>query len=412
MKKYSTLRILLIGFLFAVSSSFLSSCEDSVSDPEPEPEPGETEESFVLSLAYQGTEGTFTYYTVPFDDVMTGSLSAVGQGLDHLGYYTYNQVDDAIYATGGFELTDIIAITKTDEGELIETGGISSFDNSLQDVVKAEDGKLIGIEMSSDSDVIALHQIDPATVTLENSTFTAASNLSDSTSAYSGMVQTGDYLFVSYYASNPTSFATTLTDTARVAVFSYPGLEFQKVIKDDRTGPIGGFGTLAGLIKDENGNVYALSHSNPANGYSQFTKDPAILRIDSGESEFNEDYLFDFNEITEGKTTAHMVYLGDNKVFVEMNTQDRSEQVIWSDGPLQPAIIDLTSQTINYIDGVPDHAGSGRKLTATSLWDGEYIYLVVPENETSYVYQIDPENYTATKGAEVQANFVAGFFKL
>src|SRR5699024_3656692 len=131
------------------------------------------------------------------------------------------------------------------------------------------------------------------------------------------------------------------------------------VIKDDRTGPIGGFGIMSGLIKDEDGNVYALSHSNPANGYSQFTKNPAILRIDNGTTEFNQDYIFEFNEVTDGKTTAHLVYLEDDKVFAEMNTQDRSEQARWSDGPLRPAILDLSAQTINYIDGVPEHSGSG-----------------------------------------------------
>lgn len=288
MKIKSTLKALLISTLFIPTTILLSSC----SSPNDASE-GLNETSYVLSLAYQGTQGNFTYYTVGFDDVMEGSLSAVGKGIELPGYYTFNQVDNAIYATGGFELTDIISIRKNEDGELIETGGISSFDNSLQDVVEAEDGNLVAIEMASSSDIVTLHQIDPEAVSVEASTTTAASNLSDSATAYSGMVQTGDYLFVSYYVSNPTTFVTPMTDTARVAVFNYPSLEFVKVIKDDRTGPIGGFGTMSGLIKDENGNVYALSHSNPANGYSQFTKDPAILRIDQGTTEFNQNYLFD-----------------------------------------------------------------------------------------------------------------------
>jgi len=407
MKNQSTFKLLLLSTILVTTSLFLTSCDDNPSGPD-----NGGDGSYVLSLAYQGTDGNFTYYTVGFDDVMEGGLSAVGQGIEQPGYYTFNQTDDAIYATGGFELTDIVAIRKDDNGELIETGGNSSFDNSLRDVIEAEDGNLVAIEMSSSSDVVTLHQIDPEAVTVSQTSTTAASNLSDSTTAYSGMVQTGDHLFVSYYASNPNSFATNLTDTARVAVFEYPSLEFVKVIKDDRTGPIGGFGTMAGLIKDEDGNVYALSHSNPANGYSQFTKDPAILRIDNGTTEFNQNYIFDFNQVANGKTTAHMVYLEYNRVFVEMNTQDRSEQAMWSDGPLRPAILDLSAKTINYIDGVPEHSGTGRKLKATSLYDGEYIYLPVPEEESSYVYRINPESYSSTRGAEIQANFTAGFFQL
>lgn len=404
-------RSLMFVFLLAGMSQFFAACSDD-DDPVPEEEYN-GEEAYVLSLAYQGTDGNFTYYTVQFDDVMSGSLSAVGKGIDQLGYYSYNQIDDKIYATGGFELTDIVAMEKNASGQLEESGGVSSFANSLNDVIKGEDGSLVAIEMSSSSDVVTLHRIDAETVTVQDSKTTAVSNLTDSIGpSYSGMVQTGDYIFVSYYISNPTSYATNSTDSAEVAVFTYPGLDFVKVISDDRTGPVGGFGTAAGLIKDGNGNVYVLSHSNPANGYSKYTQDAAILRINSGETTFDPDYIFDFNEVTDGKTTAHMVYLGGNKVFVEMNTQDRSEQVAWADGPLKPAILDLGAKTINYVEGVPEHAGIGRKLAASTLLDDGYIYMVVPEAESLFVYRVDTENYTATKGAEVQANFIAGFFKL
>ncbi|WP_297096648.1 DUF4374 domain-containing protein [uncultured Draconibacterium sp.] len=408
MKQGKFLHLLTMTALLAVGTLLFSACSNDDDVPEVITE----DANFALSLAYQGTDGNFTYYTVLFEDVMSGSLSAVGQGIDHLGYYTYNKIDDRIYATGGFELTDIIALEKNTAGELVETGGNSSFGNSLQDIVETEDGMLVAIEMASSSDVITLHRIDAETITTESTVNTAVSEITDlSGAAYSGMVQSGDFLFVSYYISDPATYATAHTDLAQVAVFSYPDLQFVKIIEDDRTGPVGGFGTKSGLIKDESGNVYALSHSNPANGFSQFTKDPAILRINSGDSEFDNNYIFDFNTVTDSLTTAHLVYLGNDKVFVEMNSADRREQSAWADGPLKPAVLDLSEKTINYISGVPEHSGLGRKLAATSLYDGQHIYLVVPEDVNSYVYQIDPVNYTATKGAEVQANFTAGFFK-
>ncbi|WP_167605091.1 DUF4374 domain-containing protein [Maribellus sediminis] len=409
MKQLFKLRFLILILLFAGMSQVIISCSDE--------ETGEDEyvgeDAFVLSLAYQGTDGNFTYYTVQFDDVMNGSLSAIGKGIDHLGYYTFNQVDNKIYATGGFELTDIIAMKKNTAGELEESGGVSSFSNSLNDVIKGEDGSLVAIEMSNSSDVVSLHRINPETVSVQDSKTTAVSNLTDLTGpSYSGMVQAGNYLFVSFYISDPATFATGYTDKAQLAVFTYPGLEFVKVIEDDRTGPIGGFGTSSGLIKDNSGNVYALSHSNPANGYSQFTKEAAILKINSGETTFDQSYLFDFNSVTGGKTTAHLVYLEGNKVFAEINMQDRSEQGAWSDSPLKPAILDLQAQTVKYIDDVPEHSGLGRKLAATSLYDNGYVYLVVPEDINSYVYRINTKDYSATKGAVVEANFTAGFFKL
>ena len=87
----------------------------------------------------------------------------------------------------------------------------------------------------------------------------------------------------------------------------------------------------------------------------------------------------------------------------------RDEQERWSDSPLQSAIIDLNDQSVNFISGIPEHNGAGRRLAA--LHDGDYVYLTIPEDNAVSVYRINTTDYTATKGAEVEANFVAGFFK-
>src|SRR5699024_11183632 len=129
--------------------------------------------------------------------------------------------------------------------------------------------------------------------------------------SYSGMVISGNHLFLSYYISNPETFETPKTDMARVAVFAYPSLEFQKVITDSRVGPIGGFNVKSGLIKDDQGNVYAISHSNPANGFSQSTKPSGILKINSGTTTFNPEYFFDIAAKANGGNAAHLSYIGN-----------------------------------------------------------------------------------------------------
>ncbi|MFV0377103.1 MAG: DUF4374 domain-containing protein, partial [Mangrovibacterium sp.] len=155
-----------------------------------------------------------------------------------------------------------------------------------------------------------------------------------------------------------------------------------------------------------------LSHSNPANGFSQFTQEAAILRIKKNTTSFDQNYFFSFDDVTGGKTTASLDYLGNGKVFAQMNQSARADQLAWSDSPLKPAVLDLTNKTINYITGIPQHSGIGRKLASTSLLDGNYLYMAIPEDVSTYIYKIDLKTYTATKGAEVEANFVAGFFKL
>ena len=68
------------------------------------------------------------------------------------------------------------------------------------------------------------------------------------------------------------------------------------------------------------------------------------------------------------------------------------------------------AKTVSYINGLPEHNGLGRRLAA--LQDGNFVYMAIPEGNRIFVYKIDTQNLTATKGAEVQANFVAGFSKL
>ncbi len=397
----------LCGLMFC-SSLFFTACDDEDNNNE-----YNGDDAYVLTMAIQGTDGTFTYYTTQFEDVMTGSLSALGQGVAQPGYYTYNQIGERIYCMGGMGENNLVALEKNAAGALEDIGGIASFDNSISELIETEDGQLLAVEVANSSDIISFQLLDKATVSITKTINTAITDITDQVApTYSGMVQSGNYIYLSYYISDPTTYATNYTDMARIAVFSYPELEFVKEITDTRTGPIGGFNTKSGLIKDENGDIYALSHSNPANGYSQTTKDGGILRINNGETEFDQEYFFDIETATEGKNTAHLKYLGNGKAFSLINQDDNSEQAAWSDGPLKAAIIDLYNGSVNYIDGVPEHAGTGRKLASTALYDNGSIYLCVPEDVSLNVYRVDPNNYTATKGAEVEANFVAGFFKL
>ena len=390
-----------------VAGLLVSSC--STDDDELNPDPQPTEEPYVLSLAIQGSEGTYTYYTVPFEDVMSGSLSAEGRGIEQPGYFDFKQIDKTIYSIGGLDDVNVVGISKNENAELVQVGDVA-FDNSLSDIVKADDNRLVAVTLSANSDMVTFHTLDENSLNVTNTFARPISDLTqDDVPAYSGMRIEDGNVFLSYYISDPITYATDYTDVAQVAVYSYPEFEFQKIITDDRVGPIGGFNIKSGLIEDENGDIFAVSHSNPANGFSQFTNDSGILRINSGETSFDPDYFFDVEEVA-GGNPVHLKYLGKGKAFAEINMAPRQEQASWSDSPLQSAIIDLNDQTVQFISGIPEHSGSGRRLAA--LQDGNFVYLTIPGETGVSVYRVDTENYTATKGADVQANFVAGFFKL
>ncbi len=390
-----------------------ASCSDD-EDPVDETIIDETPvDQFIITGGINGENYNNSYYTVPFEDLMTGSLSFIGEEMLQMGYYSYNKFDDKIFCSGGLGATSLYVIEQNEDGTLSETVSFNNFDNSIVDMTEGSDNEVVAIEMSSTSDIVRLHTISTSSLQVTKTVDTPIASLStESVPAYSGMVVSGDYLYLSFYISDPNTWTTTSTDKAEVAVFNYPELTFVKVIEDSRVGPIGGFGTMAGLIKDESGNVYALSHSNPANGFSQYTKPAGILKINSGETEFDSEFFFDIEEVTGGYNTAHLVYLGDGKVFTEINVTDRSEQTTWSDGTLKTAIMDLDNSSIEYIDGIPEHAGVGRKLSAMSIIDDSTIYMTIPEDTGIFVYKIDTSSYTATKGAEVEVNFMAGMYKL
>ena len=406
--KFTKMNIRLASFFLSAATIFsLSSCS---SDDDNNNDINLSDKPFALSLAIQGSDNSFTYYTVPFADVMTGTLSAVGQGIEQPGYYDFTKIDNTIYSLGGLDDVNVVAITQNEDSSLNQVGDVS-FSTAIADIVKGDDNALISVSMRSSSDLITFRKFNPNTVAVNTTVDIPVSNITDITGPnYSGMVVSGDYLFLSYYTSNPETYNTENTEQAEIAVFSYPELEFQKVITDSRVGPIGGFNIKSGLIKDDNGNVYALSHSNPANGYSQSTKPGGILKINAGETEFDSEYFLDIPALTNGKQASYLKYLGNGKIFTEINMAERSEQARWSDGPLQSAVIDLATPSVNFINNVPEHKGDGRRLAA--LQDGQYVYLCIPITDDGiYVYKMDTENYTAEKGAKVEANFIAGFFK-
>ncbi len=392
--------------LSAIAAITFTSCkkEDKVSTPiEDNP--------FVLSLAYQGSDGTFTYYTLPVNDVMSGTIKEEGEGIEQPGYYDFTQIEDNIYSIGGLDDVDLVNIRQDADGNLTEYGDIS-FANSLADLIKADANTLVGVEMRSSSDQIVFHTIDMGTVRISN---TVNHKVTDITSLkgpnYAGMRVSGNYLYLSYYIGDPTTFATPTVDTAYVAVFKYPELSFETLIKETKIGSIGGFNIKSGLITDEKGDVYALSHMNPANGYSQSSDSTGMMKIKSGQTSFDEDYYFDIQAKSGGKNATHLVYLGNGKVFAEMNAEDVSAQSRWSDGPLETAIIDIYTQEITFVAGVPQHAGTGRRLPAVHT-DGMVYLPVTHDDGDIYVYQIDPGKATAKKGAKIEANFVAGLFRL
>jgi hypothetical protein len=189
-------------------------------------------------------------------------------------------------------------------------------------------------------------------------------------------------------------------------------MNLEKVMKDTRTGPAGSWAAYNGIVKTESGDLYTMSNTSMANGFSKGGKNAAFMHIAAGDTTFDQNYFFDFEAKTGGLKPAHIKYIGNGLVFAEVSTlnpQTASDR--WSDKNLKCCIIDLYNQTITDISGIPVHNGNGgRRFTV--LVDGGYVYYPVSTENGIYIYRVNPQTAIAEKGAKVSASFVGGFFKL
>jgi hypothetical protein len=386
----------------------LLSCEKDKNEPEI------TDSGhYVLCLGVTSSDAT-AYYAVTTSDLMSGTISPLNNGLEQTGYRDFEQGGQTIFSIGGLGVTNVNAITMGADGSLHESGNFV-FTQTLNVFTQADNSTMLGLELpakSADADVFKFYKVDINTTAI---TQTVESPLAPLTEvewpSITGMAIGNGFVYITYCQMNPTTYETAYTDTTYVAVYSYPDLSFQKIMKDTRTGPAGSWNAYNGIFSVENGDLYIMSNSAIANGYSQSTKNAAFLRIPKATTDF-DNYYFDFESKSGGLKPAHIQYVGNGLVFAEVSTN--SNQTIadrWGDKNLKCCIIDLNRQTITDITDIPVHDGDGgRRFTA--LVENGYVYYPVVTPNGIFIYQIDPISAKAIKGAEVQTTFVAGFFKL
>ncbi|MTI33272.1 DUF4374 domain-containing protein [Xanthovirga aplysinae] len=396
-----------LSALCTVVALFLMSCEKNEVDPNI-PEGAK----FALALSPYGTESLDVI--VETDNIMEGVISAVGNGIEQNGYNGYISYNNTLFSAsftsrsikaydlkspltsrGEFAFEDELGVTTTtDENTLLLISGrrdatsakkITSFDmNTLE---KLDDFSL-PIDLEEDNDLSAWP---------------------------TGMIQRGNYLFVSYF-QRTSQFYPVDTDKAKVAVFSYPEMEFEKQITDERTGTLGIYGNNNGLIETKNGDIYAYSSNSYASGVAPSGNPSAILRIKNGETDFDPAYIIDFenNSATQGQKINFMHYVGNNKVIVRKIVDDSELYSAFGNSEnakaiCEFAVVDLVTKEIKNVSGAPKHWG--QLMTPVLVKEGK-AFMAVSNGEETFVYQIDPETATAVKGAKVEGLELKGIYSL
>ena len=396
--------------LAALAACLLTSCDDDLAAEQEIPNA-----PYVLSLGVT-SNGNTTYYVVSTDNLMEGTINAVGKGIEQNGYHDYQMGSNSIFCIGGLGLTSATAVVRGADGLLKEQGEFV-FDSSLSGFCQVDDNTMVGLELPVNKESgtqLTFYTVDAKSAAiLDKNTSTTVDPIDRlDWPSVTGMMYSGGHIYVTYTPMNSLTFETAYTDTCFVAVYSYPEMKFVELMKDTRMGPGGSWGAYNGLMKDEQGDLYVMSNSALSNGYSQSTKHAGFLRIKQGMTDFDADYFFDFESATGGLKPAHVAYVGNGLVFAEVSTLNpQTANDRWGDKSLKCCIIDLKNQTVVDVDGIPVHNGNGGRRFAY-LHEGDYVYLPVSTPDGVYIYRTDLRTARAERGARVSTSFVGGFFRI
>ncbi len=369
--------------------------------------------AYLLGVGVSTAEAT-TNYVVPVQDLMGGTISLINNGMLQQGYRDYAQAGRNFYSIGGLGVTDVN--TYYADGSWL---GTKTGLNFVEGVTDAKDldgtGKsLLAVAVPANATAgtaMTFVTVDAAsnaitrteTVPINNASFP----IGEEWILHTGIAVRGNQAFQTFLPFDGTGWATNHTDKAYVAVYSYPDFELEKVIEDGRTGPAGAFGTRSGIFATESGDIYTVSHSGY--GYSQRTKEPAILKIAAGTTVFDSDYLFRTADVANGGRIVHALYVGNNKLFASVSTGTQASQ--WADDNLKFAIVDLAAKTITAVAGSPTFSGNGGRSFAAFHENGK-AYAAATVAGVLNVYEIDVAAATLRKGAQVDASFVGGLGRI
>ncbi len=401
--------------VFLLALLLTAACSD---DDEPLKIIGTTGEvQFVVGM--EATSGSDVL--LPVDEINSGTISPIGTGIEQPSWMSYFQAGNTLI-THGYAADNAITGYRIVDGSLTNIGsfitelGIYNYENIDENTMLA-----IGVTRAGFEERI-IYTIDKTDMSIKSRTRTKIDERkAEGLVAWpTDLKVRGDKLFISYYLLGAgeedgiPAFATPNSNEARIAVYSYPELAFEKIITDSRTSDIGNYLSFTSLEEDERGDIYSFSTSSLASGFSPTPTNPSgFLRIKNGETDFDENYFFDFESISLGYKINNAVYVGNGKAVVRMVKDDSGLWATYDPDAENPicsiAIADLYNQTVTKVDDIPLHGGEWGM--ANLVHDGK-VYINVSDATGASIYEIDPVTATAQRGASIEGNWVKGIIAL
>jgi hypothetical protein len=367
--------------------------------------------NYILAVTPVASTGVADYLLTA-SDLDKGTVSILGNGIEQDGTYRYyvtanNKFFSMLYGQGNPGAVTTYNITN---------GKLTKLSNFASETVQAfapvnDDILMLKIPRAITNPLANFYRVNTTSMLIagEGTINTQTILNNGETAFFSWIKQVGTKVYAPFFsikACCSAGFGTAFPDEAWIAVYSYPGMQLEKVIKDSRTSFIGRYFT-DGLAVVENGDTYAFSSSvATSNGtILNSTKPSAITRLKSGVTEFDQTYYFDFEAASAGHVITNWTYVGANNFVAQVTP--KAEKGPYVDGKIL-AIVNVVDKSFRLVSGMP----AAKDITSItdnnySPKDGKTAYFGVNlTNGSSYVYKIDASTGAAAQGLKVEGGLL------
>ncbi len=406
MKKSTTLALLSALALTAFSCSSDSENSGSTGGG------SDTGKTKYIITATTGAAG-IADYLLTADDVSTGTITTTGNGLEQDGTYRYyitaqNNFFSLLYGQGNPGA--VTTYNLNSEGKLVKK---SDFQAETVHVFAAVNKDILTIKVPrSGASIASMYKIDAekSLITGEAQQDTKVLAKNGERAFFTWATQVGDKVYMPYMSikgDGVDNFGTVNPDSTWVAVYNYPELKLEKVIKDNRTSYLGAYFTN-GLFQDENGDAYGFSGAiATSNAVLTSTKPSAVVKIKKGTTEFDKTYFFNVQEKSGGYKISSSSYISKGKFLLLMYGN-----VGKNNGAVKMAIADVYNQTFTWVTNGPAVLTSVTSRYNISSEDGSSAIVGINTPDGNWIYYINGTTAVATKGMKVEGGQITAIQKL
>jgi len=407
MKKFSTLA--LFSALIAFTSFSCSSDDKSGNDTGGGSDTGRTK---YIITATTGATGVADYLLTA-DDVSTGSITTIGNGVEQDGTYRYyitaqNNFFSLLYGQGNPGAVTTYNLNA--EGKLVKK---SDFQAETVHVFAAVNKDILTIKVPrSGASIASMYKIDAVNslITGEAQQDTKVLAGNGERAFFTWATQVGDKVYMPYMSikgDGVDNFGTVNPDSTWVAVYNYPELKLEKVIRDNRTSYLGAYFTN-GLFQDENGDAYGFSGAiATSNAVLVSTKPSAIVKIKKGTTEFDQSYFFNVEEKSGGYKISSTSYISKGKFLLLMYGNAGK-----NNGAVKLAVVDVYNQTFTWVTNAPATLTSATSRYNITTEDGNSAIIGINTPEGNWIYTINGTTAVATRGMKVEGGQITAIQKL